>query len=457
MSNRHENLAPAPSAVSGASQKLLGLLRERVRQLLRVMLVLSIGLATGAVALAIWWLTSLNGLPDIGDPFDVAAFRASRIPDEQNAFAILRRAAGMVTPWPDLPRVASVAAPTVPWSEADPRLRAWVEANRRAIELFRQAAEQPDAIPDLAGDPSDSVNPNELSLLALLEGSRRQEGGDTSGAWDCYRAVLRMAAHVSGRGSTEQRFRVNVILLARGWLQKRLATWAADPRTTILQLRGALGEVLETGPKSDGPSFAVKIGYLEIMASMERPMTQRVRQEIEGERTYRLGEMQLPTDVVDSIEVSRRFLLREPERSRRVLRLLCANLLAGAEARGPRPVKPAVRARLRATKPISVLLYPVGPDAPAGARALPPREVASWLVATRDAKLRILSARPWPLDRLAYRRVHRELVIMLATEIYRRERGALPPSEDALVGTYLESLPDDGSADLADEMTPTIE
>ena len=46
---------------------------------------------------------------------------------------------------------------------------------------------------------------------------------------------------------------------------------------------------------------------------------------------------------------------------------------------------------------------------------------------------------------------------MLATEIYHRERGALPPSEQALVGPYLKSLPDDGSADLADETTPTVE
>ena len=44
------------------------------------MLVLAIGLAVAATALAIWWLTSLNGLPDIGDPFDVAAFRAFSVP-----------------------------------------------------------------------------------------------------------------------------------------------------------------------------------------------------------------------------------------------------------------------------------------------------------------------------------------------------------------------------------------
>jgi hypothetical protein len=112
-------------------------------------------------------------------------------------------------------------------------------------------------------------------------------------------------------------------------------------------------------------------------------------------------------------------------------------------------------------KSTSVALYPVSPDAPAAARALPPQEVASWLVTTHDAKLQILSVNSrgeiWPPNRLVGRRAHRELVIMLATEIYHRERGALPPSEEVLVGTYLKSLPDDGSADRADEMTPTVE
>ena len=56
------------------------------------MLVVTICLAVAATALAIWWLNSLNGLPDIGDPFDVAAFRTFRIPDDQNAFTLLRRA-----------------------------------------------------------------------------------------------------------------------------------------------------------------------------------------------------------------------------------------------------------------------------------------------------------------------------------------------------------------------------
>ena len=35
-------------------------------------------------------------------------------------------------------------------------------------------------------------------------------------------------------------------------------------------------------------------------------------------------------------------------------------------------------------------------------------------------------------------------MIMLAGELYRRDHGADPPSDEALVGPYLKELPDDG-------------
>jgi hypothetical protein len=46
---------------------------------------------------------------------------------------------------------------------------------------------------------------------------------------------------------------------------------------------------------------------------------------------------------------------------------------------------------------------------------------------------------------------------VLAGAIYSRERGSPLPSEEALVGTYLKSLPDDGSGELDDGTTPTVE
>jgi hypothetical protein len=167
--------------------------------------------------------------------------------------------------------------------------------------------------------------------------------------------------------------------------------------------------------------------------------------------------------MVGQLEAAQRFLLREPERSRRVLRLLCANYLAHVENRGRQPQKPAVWAVIGKGK-LRIPVYPVGPEAPAGARALPPHDVAEWLVATDDARLRLYSGydewlppvRPKDWRTVADRRAYRDLLIMLATELYRRERGAPPPTEDALVGTYLQSLPDDGSAELDDGTTPTV-
>ncbi len=179
--------------------------------------------------------------------------------------------------------------------------------------------------------------------------------------------------------------------------------------------------------------------------------------------------------MIDGLEAARRFLLREPERSRRVLRLVCAHYLAHLETHELPPRTPAVWAKfsyLTSSNPvtkgrITVPLYPVSPRAPAGARALPPQAVAGWLVATLDARLRLVQGHsyecPWPPDRVADRRgvgdhkAYRELVIMLATELYHRERGSLPSSEEALVGTYLKSLPDDRSRDVYDGTAPIVE
>ena len=50
------------------------------------------------IAPPLWWSIQLMGLPDIGEPFDVAAFRAIRIPDDRNAFVLYRQAAALLKP-----------------------------------------------------------------------------------------------------------------------------------------------------------------------------------------------------------------------------------------------------------------------------------------------------------------------------------------------------------------------
>ena len=224
----------------------------------------------------------------------------------------------------------------------------------------------------------------------LMEGGLREERGDMAGAWDCYRAVLRMTVHVRRRERLGDRARVNLHLPS---LRKHLATWAADPRTTIHQVRRALEEVVECRPMPDWDAFTLKIEYLDLMRFLDRRVVPPTEQ-IEEEWTYRLGEMQLPVDLSLDLYQVKRGLAREPERSRRVIRLLFANWLAHVEHPGQR--KPAARARFHIAKQTNgVLLYHVSPDAPADARALSPQEVASWLVTTNDAKLALRCVCTW--------------------------------------------------------------
>jgi len=466
MLTQQESHAPATAAVSGTSQKLRRLLRKRLRQLVRASLALAFCLALAAGALEIWVRNSLNGLPDIGDPFDVAAFRTFSVPDDQNAFTFLRRAQKMLTPQPEADWAQLVYRSVVSWSEIDPKVRAWVEANRPAVELFLQGAEQADGISRPAGEDYSqryySLDSGWLLMwLTLVEGGRREESGDMAAAWDCYRAVLRMMVHVRRRESLIDRRIINIHQVS---LRKRLATWAVDPRTTIPQLRRALDMVVECQPRPEWDAFTLRTQYLDLMRFLEQPVN-LPREQIE-ELAYDLGDLQLPTDPALQLYGVRRHLAREPERSRRVIRLLFANWLAQVENPDPRQRKPAVRARFHvAERTTSVLLYPVSSQAPAGARVLSPQEVASWLVTTIDAKLALWEGR-WPSHRLtdqllpAVRRTeqrgYRELLVLLAGELYHRERGGLPPSEQALVGTYLKVLPDADSGELDDGTTPTV-
>src|ERR1700722_855409 len=196
----------SPAAVTGTSSKTLQLLRKRLRQVGRVLLVVTIGLAVAAGALAIWWLNRLNGLPDIGDPFDVAEFRAFRTPDEQNAFTLVRRASQKLTPVP-------LALPL-----DDPRLHDWFEANRPLVDLFIQAAECADGISGTEDVDNWRYYPIEsnwggtLFAMTYFQGERRANSGDMAGAWDCYRAILRMYVHLRRRERLMIRVRADLHL-----------------------------------------------------------------------------------------------------------------------------------------------------------------------------------------------------------------------------------------------------
>jgi hypothetical protein len=166
--------------------------------------------------------------------------------------------------------------------------------------------------------------------------------------------------------------------------------------------------------------------------------------------------MQLPTNSAANVYAARRFLMREPDRSRRVLRLVFANWLAQTDIPPEQGREPAVEALVQSNwQNASVPLYALGSDAPARARARSPRQIAESLVRTHDAQ-RVLGDSLRAMLRSAERYSYRRVVILLASELYRRERGNLPPSDEALLGTYLKRLPDELPAGRDDQTTPTI-
>jgi hypothetical protein len=448
--------SPAPGAVSGTSRKLLRLLRKRLRQLLRATLVLAIGLAFLAGALEIWRGVSLIRLPDVGDPYDVAAFRAVRIPEDRDAGFLLHQAQERVNRRvPNLSLAGRRLAPAYKWSAATPELRDWVTANRDALELFRDASERPDATVHPALNRDDRhfiLYIGDLVLLAFFEASRLEERGEMAEAWNWYRAIFRVKLHVMRRGSIFHRWIADRNCSS---LRTRITAWAADPRTNVLLIRRALDNILAGEPKSEWDAFSLKADYLDMMDELDKDWGP-LQQGEEEDQIVRIGSERLPPALGWIPYAAKRYVWNEPERSRRVLRLAFANWLAHAQEKDPQYLKATVRATCQFEKrTATVSFYAVSPAGQSAARQLTPRVLAEWLVGTRDAKI-LLSDWTWPAIRGTERREHRALVVLLAGELYKRDHGVPPASDQMLVGPYLDQLPSDGSAELDDGSAPTI-
>jgi hypothetical protein len=382
-----------------------------------------------------WWATQLVGLPDIGDPFDVDAFRAFTIPADRDAFVVYRQAAVPLNPWKGNPAPWHLMVDLLPrWSEAVPDLRQWVEENREALAVYRQGTERPDALDPAIGFDSDASNTFRalwsLRQMSLLEASRLEEHGDMAGAWGWYRALLRTAYHVRMHSAVERR---NMILRWHRDLRSRLMTWADDARTTPALLRRALDDVVACEALAPSERYSLMAGYVEVSWLLDSPSNPGRRAPLTQFRRFWNPDYQLNPEQIQAIWNTWRFWRREPARSQRLIRLVTANWLAYFDLpAGSRP-KPDPNAAL-------FNFYALGPHSPAQARALSPETLDRWFDTAHDAQqlLRYLDASGVETIERAN---HADLLIVLATELYHREHGTDPPTPQALVGPYLKSLP----------------
>lgn len=403
--------------------------RARLRDAFR-RLPLPAKLATAAVLAVVVGLgvmfvlraNALRGLPDVGDPFDVEAFSRVDVPDERNAFVdfgiakgLKRRLGGPAANYDRLD-----AALHEDWSKVPEPIRAWLESNRPALAAWRKGTEKPDALyhtPDEA--TVDTLLPitqelRDFARLALLEGARLEAEGDMRGAWGWYRATLRSSRLVARHGFLIERLVGGAIHRVAA---ERLMRWAAEPRVGAPSLREALDEVVAIDALTPPTSYSVKLEYLVLMRALADPnLDTKLPMLTSGPRP--------PSSTIDRwapwlsrVQARSRASSRnEPERSRRVLRLVFANWLAYCDL--PKSRRPP-------TLDEPIALYEPDATAPPAARALPTSEIARWYETTIYARV-MLDGANWrrtsqnAVDR--ERDLQAELTRFLAEQLRRREQ-----------------------------------
>ncbi|HEV3165045.1 MAG TPA: hypothetical protein VGZ22_13525 [Isosphaeraceae bacterium] len=369
-----------------------------------------------------WWATSLNGLPDVGEPTGAQTLPSGKIPDDQNAFVLYRQAQKLLKP-----RTVDVDPQKLwlvvrkGWASADPPYHAWVAKNREALAVWRQGTERPLAVPP----PPERVNEADLSTfanMALLEGSRFEAEGDMSQAWAWYRAVSRSSRHASMRTGLYGR---DAGVAIHSLACDRITQWAAEPTVDAALLRQALEEVQAIDAMTPRNSEVLGVEYRDILHRLDPP--------------ERVLAHSMDRDVMwfDHVHL---FVMREPERTRRILRLIFANWQAQVDK--PRRSRPPSMPLVPGPSSAQFTMFASDPSAPPAARALEPAAMGRWFTSWTLAWRSVV-----PID-LLWSQIDQErvsqgvLVVSLADQLYLREHGKTAPSPEALVGPYLKKLPD---------------
>lgn len=382
-----------------------------------------------------WWLASLNGLPDVGEPFDVDAYLASaRVPEGDNAFVLYRRAlaamkSGAATN--DFTRLFGAARSG--WGKVSPDARAWVESNRPALDLWLAGTERPEGVrarPDRVGtavDYQEVAAYQYLGMAALIEGARLEASGDRAGALRMYLAVGRFNRHLSTKSRMAWR---NAADMLDTLLRDRLLAWASDPEMEPALLREAIAAVDSPALRLPPASETLKAEYLALRAELA-DFAAFYRRSESG------GDVGLSYDDYGRWLHLFWFVRREPERSRRVLNLIYANWLAQCDRPRALQAKPITN---DARAPIWAF-YVADPSAPEAANALEPDKLLGWLQSTQ-LLWRFLTPYPNMAPNFDPEGQARgTMLVFLAERLYFRETGAEAPSTEALAPKYLKAIP----------------
>ena len=244
--------------------------RVRWRGLLRFVLGLAIVVTLAAGVLRV---TSLWGIPDAPEPFDVAAFLAETIPGENNAVVDFDEAQRMLGGERELQLFATMWREPTGFAEEKPETFEWIEAHRPAMEAWRRGTERPDAMPAVRsatawGVPQRPRRLHSWLRMAGAEAGRLEHDGDLAGAWrhGTGRASARRCSYRARRRSV---FTRHFLAEAFGATCRRAADWAAHPKATVPLLRAAIADVEAMAPLHGTEADSLKADYLALMADFD--------------------------------------------------------------------------------------------------------------------------------------------------------------------------------------------
>ena len=414
---------------------------ERARDWRRLALLVSYALIGSVVCGLSWRHSQLIGLPDVGEPFDVAA-GAAEVPDGRNAFVPYRQATALFRDMNEA-EGKSFGNANLRWSAADTTLRGWVADQAGAIALFREGSERPEvrlAMPARSSRLLENSEKSEIARrlswigdAALFEAGRLRAAGDPAGAWALLRSVVRASRHLQRAVPTMQG-RIHALTLVQ-FARGPVTEWAEDPTVGVDLLRKALRDLAAAEALTPPVSLTYREEYLDAEDSLANPqplIAERARQRTQAGPFGLLG----PAPALEA------FLRNEPERSRRILRLLVANDLAWCD-------RPAMERPALAVPRLQI--YVPDPAAPPASRALPPGELARWA----DSSM-IAPAPPWRMGEIEkWDKTDRWsigwLKAVVAVPLFTREMGRPPDSPAEAIQHY---FPIPGETPDRDEAEP---
>jgi hypothetical protein len=425
--------------------------KGRRRKLRRLFLALVAGTSV-VVVLGVGTVRVINlwGIPDAPEPFDRAEVEGRKVAAADNAVVLYRKARRMLGGNQASPFKPLYDSKTMEWSGASPELQKWAEEQRPALETWRRGTDRPDAAPLPGGEHANEGTIESGSgpwlTWAMLEASRLEDEGDLEEAWLWHKARLR-ATLLMGRGGGvfSHRYAAN----AFNKYAARAQAWADRPDMQAPLLHQAIADVEAMAPLHGLDSDTLKREYLLCLAELDVIQTiydeddlrrTGISAEAVGRRFVPPGPLRWPYRQVELL------LMVEPERSRRLARLVWANWLAQADK------PPAARTKVVSQYPLVFEADPgsnppVAPDDLARLAAAAPLLTVARGGATPPPKTWLFSPASrdyWPVVIAEDRRARASLIVGLAIRIHELEHGGKGPANlSDLVGEALSKLPDD--------------